>query len=152
MPSTHRCAAQAATIKSFVALPYNNYSALMNAVVSVGPISVSGAAEPWQSYETGVFNSNCGADVDHAIVLDGYGHDASANLDYYLIRNSWGAGWGEAGYIRIKRVGDQTAEPCYTDNSPSDGDGCDNGPSSIQVCGLCGILSDSSYPVGGALA
>ena len=45
----------------------------MNAVVSIGPISVSGAAEPWQTYESGVFTRNCGADVDHAIVLDGYG-------------------------------------------------------------------------------
>ena len=36
-------------------------------------------------------------------------------------------------------------------STPGDGDGCSGGPSSIQVCGLCGILSDSSYPVGAQL-
>ena len=60
----------------------------MNAVVSVGPIAVSGAAEPWQSYESGVFKADCGSDVDHAIVLEGYGTDPTDG-DYWLIRNSW---------------------------------------------------------------
>jgi len=65
----------AAHIKGFVFLPPNNYSALMNAVVQEGPIAISAAAEPWQSYESGVFKSDCGSDVDHAIVLVGYGTD-----------------------------------------------------------------------------
>ena len=30
------------------------------------------------------------------------------------------------GYIRIQRFGDGK-EPCYTDNTPSDGDGCSDG-------------------------
>jgi cathepsin L len=139
-----------ANITGYVFLPQNNYSALMNAVVTNGPIAISAAAEPWMSYSEGVFDTNCGADVDHAIVLEGYGHDASANEDYYLVRNSWGESWGEAGYIRIKRFGDGK-EPCLTDKTPGDGDGCKGGPSSEQVCGWCGILSDSSYPVGGHL-
>lgn len=65
-----------ATITSYATIPFNNYTALMNAVVSIGPIAVSGAAEPWQTYESGVFNGcsgNIGTDVDHAIVLEGYG-------------------------------------------------------------------------------
>jgi hypothetical protein len=110
------------------------------------------AAEPWQLYSSGVFSSKCGSDVDHAIVLVGYGTDATSGLDYYLIRNSWSAGWGEEGYIRVARYGEKPAgEPCFTDNTPGDGDGCSGGPSSIQVCGLCGVLSDSSYPVGAKL-
>lgn len=121
----------------------------MNAVVSVGPIAVSGAAEPWQSYESGVFKSSCGSDVDHAIVLVGYGTDPTDG-DYWLIRNSWSAGWGEEGYIRIARYGNGK-EPCLKDNTPGDGDGCKGGPSSIEVCGLCGILSDSSYPTGASI-
>lgn len=65
---------------------------------------------------------------------------------------SWGTGWGEDGYIRVARYGSTpSGEPCLTDNTPGDGDGCKGGPSSIQVCGLCGILSDSSYPVGAGL-
>jgi len=143
----------AATITGFVTLPFNNYSALMNAVAMVGPIAISAAAEPWQTYESGVFSSNCGADVDHAIQLVGYGHDDTAGLDYYLVRNSWSSSWGENGYIRVARYGSTPkGEQCLTDNTPGDGDGCANGPPSIQVCGLCGILSDSSYPTGAGLA
>ena len=70
-----------------------------------------------------------------------------------LVRNSWSAGWGEKGYIRIARYGDTPqGEPCGEDKTPGDGDGCSGGPSTIKVCGQCGILSDSSYPTGGALA
>lgn len=135
-------------IGSFVRIPPNNYSALMNAVVNVGPIAISAAAEPWQTYESGVFSSDCGADVDHAIQLVGFGTDGGS--DYWLVRNSWGGSWGEDGYIRIKRFGDKGQEPCQTDSQPGDGTGCKGGPSSVQVCGLCGILSDSSYPIFGA--
>jgi len=141
-----------ANVTGWAALPFNNYTALMNAVVSVGPIAISAAAEPWQSYDTGVFSSPCGADVDHAIVLEGYGTDSKSGLDYYLVRNSWSAGWGEGGYIRVARYGGTAkGEPCLTDTTPGDGDGCKGGPSKIQVCGLCGILSDSSYAIGGYL-
>jgi cathepsin L len=98
-----------------------------------------------------VFKAPCGSDVDHAIVLVGYGTDPKDG-DYWLIRNSWSAGWGEDGYIRLARYGESKAgEPCKTDNTPGDGDGCKGGPSSIQVCGICGIMSDSSYPTGASL-
>ena len=92
-----------ANVTGWAALPFNNYTALMNAVVSIGPIAISAAAEPWQSYDKGVFSSPCGADVDHAIVLEGYGTDAKSGLDYYLVRNSWSAGWGEE--VRVARDG-----------------------------------------------
>ena len=91
-----------ANVTGWAALPFNNYTALMNAVVSVGPIAISAAAEPWQSYDKGVFSSPCGADVDHAIVLEGYGTDSKTGLDYYLVRNSWSAGWGEE--VRLRRA------------------------------------------------
>ena len=136
-------------------LPANNYSALMNAVATVGPVAISAAAEPWMSYEEGIFSDDCGADVDHAIVLVGYGNETVGTFrpeskDYWLVRNSWGSGWGEDGYIRIERYG-EGAEPCETDTTPQDGTACKGGPSEITVCGLCGVLSDSSYPVGGAI-
>ena len=49
-----------ATIKGYVRLPTNNYTALMNAVANLGPIAISAAAEPWQLYESGVYHGNCG--------------------------------------------------------------------------------------------
>jgi hypothetical protein len=55
-----------ATIKGYVRLPTNNYTALMNAVANLGPIAISAAAEPWQLYESGVYHGNCGAGTPSA--------------------------------------------------------------------------------------
>mgnify|MGYP006192210421 CR=1 FL=1 len=99
-------------------------------------------------YEGGVYDGSCGTTIDHAVQLVGYGTDAGT--DYWLVRNSWGESWGESGYIRIKRFG-QGKEPCGTDESPASGSGCKGGPPTIQVCGLCGILVDSSYATGASL-
>lgn len=151
-----------AKITGFVKLPANNYSSLMNAVVNQGPIAISAAAEPWQLYSSGVYNGNCGSDIDHAIQLVGYGTAGNSTGRtllggggkgkgaYWLVRNSWGTGWGEEGYIRIQRFGDGK-EPCLTDKNPADGTGCSGGPKTQQVCGLCGLMSESSYPTGGSL-
>jgi len=145
-----------ATITGYEVLPSNNYSALMNAVANVGPIAISAAAEPWQLYDKGVYNGQCGGDVDHAIQLVGYGTGTgNEKFDYWLVRNSWGASWGEEGYIRIRRFGDGN-EPCTTDSTPGDGYACmkpTNGtaPTSLKVCGKCGVMSSSSYPTGGKL-
>ena len=54
-------------ISDYERLPQNNYSALMNAVATLGPIAISAAAEPWQLYSRGVYDGDCGYDVDHAI-------------------------------------------------------------------------------------
>ena len=39
--------------------------------------------------------------ANHAISLVGWGYDATHG-DYWILRNSWGASWGESGYMRIK--------------------------------------------------
>jgi C1A family cysteine protease len=55
-------------------------------------------------YTSGVLNSpDCGTSLDHAITAIGYGTDPTAG-DYYIVRNSWGAGWGDQGYINIAAV------------------------------------------------
>jgi len=158
--STNKCATSGITpvakITNYTRLPANNYSALMNAVANIGPIAISAAAEPWQLYDGGVYNGKCGTDVDHAIQLVGYGSGETSGfkkekIDYWLVRNSWGANWGEKGYIRIARFGETTAgETCATDKTPQDGTACAGGPKTLEVCGLCGIMSDSSYPTGGS--
>jgi len=129
------------------------YGDLMNAVNVIGPTAISVAAEPWQLYESGVYSGDCGADIDHAVQLVGYGTDKGIlkTKDYWLVRNSWGEGWGEKGYIRVQRFGTTAEEKCLTDTTPGDGTACKGDPSTQEVCGLCGIMSDSSYPVGGQL-
>lgn len=37
------------------------------------------------------------------MILVGYGHDSASNKDYWIVRNSWGSGWGESGYFRLQR-------------------------------------------------
>jgi len=141
-----------ATIDGYYRLDSNNATQLQAAIAQVGPIAISLAASgfAFQLYGGGVLNGDCGWDVDHAVQAVGYGFDSSVNQGYWIVRNSWGAGWGEAGYVRVFRA-TSGAEACGTDTTPGDGDGCPSGPSSIQVCGECAILSDSSYPYGGRL-
>jgi len=45
-------------------------------------------------------NAQCGTNIDHAVTAVGYGTDAVYG-DYYLVRNSWGTVWGDAGYVKI---------------------------------------------------
>merc|ERR1712046_468258 len=86
----------------------------------------------------------CNMNVDHAVQLVGYGEDKG--VMYWLVRNSWGS-WGEKGYIRIQRFG-EGKEPCGMDNAPQDGMACAGDTKPVKYCGLCGILSSSSYPTG----
>ena len=72
-----------------------------------GPLAIGINAYPLNWYAYGVIdwgNDNCAHDdINHAVVLVGYGHDDSEGLDFWRIRNSWGADWGEKGYFRVSR-------------------------------------------------
>ena len=135
-----------ANVTGTVRLPTNDYAALMGAL-QLGSVAISVSAS-WGAYESGVFTDvkGCGFVIDHAVVAEGYGTDAATGLDYWIVRNSWGPGWGEAGYIRLLRNGEEIVG---TDTNPADGSACKPYPSSVEVKGICGILSDSSYPTGG---
>ena len=79
------------------------------AAIALGPTSVTvdASSSVWYYYTSGVISStDCGTKLDHAVTAVGYGTDAETGLDYYLVRNSWGAGWGDQGYVKIARVGD----------------------------------------------
>jgi cathepsin L len=141
-----------AKVKSFVKLASNNYTEVMHTLATVGPVSINVDALPMQYYQNGVFKgcTKAKTDIDHVIQLVGYGVDADTNLNYWLVRNSWGAGWGEAGYMRLLRH-DPSEDWCASDVTPKDGTGCNGGPDKVTVCGSCGILYDVSYPTGAAL-
>lgn len=58
------------------------------------PIAVAVDASIWSSYRSGVMN-NCGTAINHGVLVVG------ASDDFWKIKNSWGNGWGEGGYIRL---------------------------------------------------
>jgi len=141
--------ASVATINGYVQLPANNYTALMNAVATVGPIAVSVDASVFHSYSSGIFDgcNQVNPDINHAVTLVGYGEEKGQK--YWLIRNSWSPKYGEKGYIRIARH-DHEEEVCGTDITPLDGSACNGDDTPVKVCGTCGVLFDSSYPLNAA--
>jgi len=77
-----------------------NEAEMKEAVATVSPLSICVDAEPWQSYSSGIMTARqCGNSLDHCVQIQGY--DTSASTPYWLVRNSWGADWGEKGYIRL---------------------------------------------------
>jgi len=68
----------------------------LKSMVSRGVVAVVVAAHAdFMHYGGGVFNGNCAGGTNHAVAAVGY--DGSN----WKIRNSWGTGWGERGYIRM---------------------------------------------------
>lgn len=140
----------------YVVLPSNNAETTMNALAKVGPLVVSVAAHAWNDYESGVFSTSPheNHDVNHVVALVGYGTDDDTGQDYWLAQNSYGADWGEDGYIRLLRT--STEEPCAVDKTPLHGVACeydehgnknDQARIPMRVCGTSGILFDVVLPV-----
>lgn len=134
-------------VASFVQPPRNRARPLLGAVAQKGPVVVSVQGLHWFEYGAGIFDG-CApdADVDHSALLVGYGVDTHHGRAFWTIRNSWGPNWGEKGHIRLLRH-DRDDAHCGIDHSPEIGVGCVGGPQEVYVCGMCGILSDSYYPV-----
>lgn len=76
---------------------------IMKLVALVGPVSAAvEVTEEMLLYKGGIiFAPN--QDVNHAVIIVGYGVDADSGLKYWLIKNSWGEDWGENGYMRVLR-------------------------------------------------
>lgn len=97
-------------------------AALMTALAQQ-PVSIAIEADQrdFQLYKSGVFTGTCGTNLDHGVLVVGYGTEDG--LDFYKVKNSWSTSWGENGYIKLGR-GNQ-----YNTGS-----------------GQCGILLQASYP------
>jgi len=109
-----------ASISGYADVAKNSCAQLLTAAAKQ-VVSVAIDAQNIQSYKSGIFsNANCGTSLDHGVSVVGYGADSS-NTPYWIVRNSWGATWGEQGYIRMSRAVSTTT-------------------------GICGICMSASYP------
>ena len=109
----------AAKVTGFTDIPQNNCAQLTSAITK-NPVSVAIAANAIMMYSSGVFdNAACGTGLNHGVGAVGYGTEGAKN--FWIVRNSWSASWGEQGYIRMSR--------------------------DVQTStGICGICMASSYP------
>jgi C1A family cysteine protease len=98
----------------------HNEQALMQAAAKT-PVAVAIEADQmaFQFYSGGVMTGTCGTNLDHGVLVVGYGTDSGK--DYWRVKNSWGGSWGMQGYILIQRGKSQSG-------------------------GQCGILLSASYP------
>ncbi len=73
---------------------------IKEALMNFGPIAAAVCVNrAFQNYRNGVFSSSdpC-PKVNHAVVLVGWDDREGV----WILRNSWGSGWGEGGYMRIR--------------------------------------------------
>ncbi len=103
-----------------------NSELMLTYAVAQGPTSVAIEADTkaFQLYKSGIFDDAvaCGTTLDHGVLTVGYGTENGK--DYWIVKNSWSASWGDQGYIRLLRNSANT-----------------NG------AGMCGIAMAGSYPV-----
>ena len=112
-------------LKDYADIIPNNEKILKRAVAQQ-PVSVAIQANlsSFHFYKSGVYQDpNCGDQLDHGVLIVGYGTDQIHGLDYWLVKNSWSDQWGENGYVRILRNYDESES------------------------GMCGIASQPSIPV-----
>jgi cathepsin F len=80
-----------------------NETDIANQLMAYGPLSVALNAELLQFYRKGIFDPFfCDPkNLDHGVLIVGFGVEDSQ--PYWIVKNSWGAKWGESGYFRIAR-------------------------------------------------
>ena len=112
-----------------VAVAANSDSAMMTAIAQQ-PVSIAIEADEasFQLYKSGVFTGSCGTNLDHGVLLVGYG--SSSNGDYYILKNSWSTSWADGGYMYIGRGNNPATGKPYNGNK-----------------GQCGLLMQGVYPV-----
>ncbi|XP_046912645.2 cathepsin L [Dermatophagoides farinae] len=96
-----------ATDTGFMDVPQGDEQKLKEAVATVGPVSVAiDASQPtFQFYDGGVYDEpECSStELDHGVLVVGYGVDEQSGQEYWLVKNSWGIGWGLNGFIKMAR-------------------------------------------------
>ncbi len=71
---------------------------IKNAIYTYGVVAVAVYVDSYfQNYTGGVFNNHASGNPNHAVALVGWDDSNSC----WIMKNSWGTGWGESGYMRI---------------------------------------------------
>merc|ERR1712039_408156 len=86
-------------VTSYQSVGKGNETEMKKYVGSTGPLSVCGSASGWHHYKSGILTT-CGNHSNHCFQIVGYGE--ANGTSYWKVRNSWGARWGENGFIRIQ--------------------------------------------------
>lgn len=99
---SNSCGEKYTTPNTFSDVTAEDPSALELAAVN-GCVSVAIEADQtaFQYYSSGVLSGVCGTNIDHAVLVVGYG--TLNGQDYWKVKNSWGTTWGEEGYVLICR-------------------------------------------------
>jgi len=117
-----------AKCSGFVDVKSGDEKALMEAIATNGPVSIAidVTEERFMFYKDGIFvDDTCSNDEDslnHGVLAVGYGRNATSDgkeMDYWIVKNSWGPSWGMNGYILMARNAEN----------------------------MCGVSTSASYPL-----
>lgn len=86
---------------------------MANSLYKNGPISIAVDATSWQTYTGGIMSNCQSQQLDHGVLLVGF--EGTGSIPYWIVKNSWGASWGENGYIRLQFGTNQ----CLINNYPT---------------------------------
>ncbi|MDP4281086.1 MAG: C1 family peptidase [Bacteroidota bacterium] len=127
------------------AIPCSDVNAIKTAIYTYGPIDASVyVGSDFQNYTNGIFtdtyngcnSTNCNlTPTNHSISLVGWGNENGQ--DYFILRNSWGASWGQGGYMKIDvnsaRVACEAAYLTLDPNTCDDINGTQSNPAAIAL-------------------
>jgi len=102
----YNAANSGATLTTYTDVPQGDEKSLATAVLAQ-PVSVAIDAShtSFQLYTTGIYyDIFCSATrLDHGVLAVGFGTDTTSTHNYWIVKNSWGTSWGQAGFIYMSK-------------------------------------------------